>query len=169
MVLTLWRFVVLWSLLFWQGGFLFYAAVVVPTAQQVIGHQQQGFITRHVSVWLNVAGIVALVVLAVDFFVDWDRRPARRWLLVLCWLGMTGTLVALLLLHPHMDALMDAESYVIDRRSHFRYLHRIYLWTITGQWACAVAHTLLLMSAWRCHESASESSGARARRQPAGK
>src|SRR5438270_7542901 len=152
MLLTLWRFLVLWSLMFWQGGFLFYASVVVPTAQRVIGHQQQGFITRHVSVWLNVAGIVCLVLLAIDFFVDWERRRLFRWLLVFCWLGMTGTLVALVLLHPHLDALMDAESYVIEQRNHFRYLHRIYLWTITVQWSFAVAHTLLVMRAWRLRD-----------------
>src|SRR2546428_9021513 len=73
MVTFLRRFLVLAALMFWQGGFTFYAAVVVPVGQQVLGSDlEQGFITRQVTQWLNVAGAVALVPLA------WDVLAAER-------------------------------------------------------------------------------------------
>ena len=41
------RFLVLIALFFWQGGFTFYAAVVVPVGQQVLhSHLRQGFVTQ---------------------------------------------------------------------------------------------------------------------------
>ena len=38
MLILLRRFLVLAALFFWQGGFTFYASVVVPVGQQVFGH-----------------------------------------------------------------------------------------------------------------------------------
>jgi hypothetical protein len=61
------RFLTLVALIFWQGGFTFYAAVVVPIGQRVLGsHLEQGFITREVTWYMNIAGAVALAVLAGD-------------------------------------------------------------------------------------------------------
>ena len=54
------RFLVVQALLFWQGGFLFYAAVVVPTGTDVLGSIGQGRVTRHVTDWMNVIGAVAV-------------------------------------------------------------------------------------------------------------
>ena len=55
------RFLVLAALMFWQGGFTFYAAVVVPIGTaQLGGATEQGFITRHVAWYLNLVGAVAL-------------------------------------------------------------------------------------------------------------
>src|SRR5579871_1207813 len=66
------RYLVLTALMFWQGGFTFYAAVVVPIGTaQLGGATEQGFITRHVAWYLNVAGAVALVILA------WDAAATR--------------------------------------------------------------------------------------------
>ncbi len=62
------RFLVLLALFFWQGGFTFYAAVVVPIGQHVFGHLRQGFVTRQVTVYLNLAGAVALLILVWDLF-----------------------------------------------------------------------------------------------------
>jgi hypothetical protein len=66
------RFLVLIALMFWQGGFLFYAAVVVPIGQSVLGsHLEQGMITRQVTTYLNLAGCISL------FIFGWDTRAAR--------------------------------------------------------------------------------------------
>ncbi|HSQ58530.1 MAG TPA: hypothetical protein VLM40_22610, partial [Gemmata sp.] len=77
------RFVVLQLLLVWQGGFLFYAAVVVPAGTQVLGSAAaQGPITSRVTDWLNVLGIVALLTMAWDLNYSRDgssRRIAARW------------------------------------------------------------------------------------------
>ena len=72
------RLLVLAALMFWQGGFTFYAAVVVPVGKEVLGsHFNQGRITRRVTVYLNLAGAVALLPLAWDAAASADR--AARW------------------------------------------------------------------------------------------
>ena len=74
-MISLRRYLVLLALSFWQGGFTFYAAVVVPVGQEVFGHLRQGFITRQVTVYLNLAGAVALLVLVWDLVAA--RDPSR--------------------------------------------------------------------------------------------
>lgn len=134
--------------MFWQGGFTFYAAVVVPIGQDELGsHLPQGFITRRVTNYLNLAGAVALVPLAWDVVADPSvkRRLARG----LCWFGMAAALAVLVWLHPRLDALMDLDSQtLLDRRS-FRTGHRWYLWISTVQWALAVVYTALSVWAWK--------------------
>ncbi len=133
--------------MFWQGGFTFYAAVVVPVGQEELGsHLVQGFITRRVTNYLNLAGAVALVPLAWDVAADPSvkRRRARG----LCWLGMAAALAALVWLHPRLDALLDLDSQTLLNRKSFRAGHRWYLWISTVQWALAVAYTALTVWAW---------------------
>ncbi len=143
------RFLVLIALLFWQGGFTFYAAVVVPTGQEVLGsHLDQGFITRQVTNSLNLSGAVALLVLALDLAAARETARVRRlrWLL---WLGMVATLVALVWLHPHIDQYLDPETQTVIDHKAFYPLHRLYLWVSTVQWGCAVGYAWLTLRAWR--------------------
>ena len=98
------RFLVLAGIMFWQGGFTFYAAVVIHIGKGVLGsHLQQGLITRHVTNYLNVKsrGLVALLL-----FWGWDiaaaRDPVRfrrrlRWTL---WTLLAVILALLFWLHP---------------------------------------------------------------------
>ncbi len=144
------RFLVLAALMFWQGGFTFYAAVVVPVGQEELGsHLAQGFITRRVTNYLNLAGAVALVPLAWDVARAADPSVRRRRGRGLCWLGMTAALVALIWLHPHLDSLLDLDSQTLLDRARFRPMHRWYLWISTVQWALAVAYTALTVWAWK--------------------
>src|SRR5437588_13086980 len=101
------RFVVLAALMFWQGGFTFYAAVVVPVGQEELGsHLQQGFITRQVTNYLNLSGAAALVLLAWDVLVSRDGSKARRLTRWMAWTGMFVTLVALAWLHQRLEQLL---------------------------------------------------------------
>jgi hypothetical protein len=141
------RFVVLIALMFWQGGFTFYSAVVVPIGQDMFG-RKQGFLTRGVTDYLNLSGAIALVLLAWDVAVVRApvSRRAARWL---AWLVMAAGLAALVWLHPHMDRYLDLEELrIVDRRG-FRYEHRWYLWISTGQWSAGLVFTLLTLLAWR--------------------
>src|SRR5712691_4491142 len=143
------RFLVLLALMFWQGGFLFYAAVVVPIGQQEFGHKKQGFITRRVTDYLNLAGAAALVPLAWDTAVS-RERSARLWRLRwVSWVVMLLALALLAWLHPRMDDLLDMNSRQVMDPPVFRAQHRWYLWVSTIQWAAGVIYAALTLWAWR--------------------
>jgi hypothetical protein len=150
MLILLRRFLVIAALMFWQGGFTFYAAVVVPTGQQVLGsHFEQGLITRQVTYWLNITGGVALVMLAGELLTGrTPGRPRLRWATLAFLVITLGVLVAL---HQRLDSLLEwAESTGsgLDREA-FRPLHRLYLWVSTAQWAGAVLFAGLTLRAWQ--------------------
>ena len=151
-MLLLRRFLVLIVLFFWQGGFTFYAAAVVPVGQQVFGHLRQGFVTRQVTVYLNHAGAVALAVLVWDLLAvcdlsGWRRRT--RWLL---WAGMIVSLAVLYWLHGRMDELLETDGLIILDRDAFRPRHRLYLWISTVQWAWGLLSLILSLAAWRAED-----------------
>jgi hypothetical protein len=135
--------------MFWSGGFVFYAAVVVPIGTEVLGGPtQQGFITRHVAERINWAGAAALIPFAWDACTR-DRRWRRRLRLLL--IGVMFVCLAILLrLHSQMQILMpeDMNSALVDY-DRFDTLHRLYLWTITAQWSASVGFMILSIAAWR--------------------
>lgn len=140
------RFLTLVAFAFWQGGFAFYTAVVVPTGTDVLGSSAaQGFITRRVTVWMNVAGAVAIPILL------WDAaamRPLRR-SRVGCVGLLAAGLIALAIIHPQLEALLDLASERVLNRSDFMPLHRKYLWISTAQWAVGVVYLICTPIAWR--------------------
>src|SRR5262245_42692014 len=105
------RVLVLAVLFVWQGGFTFYAAVVIEVGRDVLGsHRAQGFITRRVTHYLNLAGAVALPVLVWDVAACRDpstRRRQARW--TAC-AELLVTLGLLAWLHPLVDSLLDPDE-----------------------------------------------------------
>jgi hypothetical protein len=152
-MLTLRRFLVLGALLFWQGGFTFYAAVVVPVGRSVLAKEldKQGRITGRVTNYLNLAGGVALGLLLPDLLSDGDPAKRRRWGRWLLWLAMLLALGALLWFHVLLDRMFPAPE--PGEHPGFRPLHRLYLWVSTGQWACAVLYLLLTLRAWHAEDA----------------
>jgi hypothetical protein len=149
------RFIVLIALMFWQGGFTFYAAVVVPVGQSVLqSHLEQGFITRQVTTYLNLAGIAALFCFAWDAIASRDPIAIRRRARWAACLAMAVALVLLLWFHGSLDRLLDPESRSLVDAKEFRPLHRWYLWISTLQWGCAVIYCLLTLAAWKAEDSA---------------
>jgi hypothetical protein len=147
------RSAVVTALMFWQGGFTFYAAVVVPIGQQVLGsHLAQGFITRQVTVWLNLAGAAALILIAWDLATTQTFAPHRlvRWA---AWTAMLILLVVLFWLHQYLDSLIDLEAEELRQPRLFRAGHRWYLWISTIQWLFAVLFTVLTLQAWRAEDT----------------
>jgi hypothetical protein len=146
------RFLVLAALMFWQGGFTFYAAVVVPIGQQLLHPPlSQGVITRRVTDYLNLAGAVALVPLLWDMAVSGERSVWRRRLRSLSWAGMAATLGLLAWLHVRLDGLLDAFSQPVDAAA-FHAVHRVYLWVQTGQWGLCLVYAVLTLIAWRVED-----------------
>jgi hypothetical protein len=144
------RFLVLAVLLFWQGGFVFYSAVVVPVGQETLtSGTTQGFITRQVTVYLNVAGGVALVPLLWDALAGDENSRLRKQLRLFAWCGLAATLAVLVWMHPRLDEFLDADLHIIHDLKSFRPWHRWYLWTSTLQWALGVLYMALMLVAWR--------------------
>lgn len=139
------RFVVVQALLLWQGGFVFYAAVVVPIATDHLGSaREQGLVTRRVTPYLNAAGGLCLAALAWDQFAC---RPCRRsrWA---TWTVSAVGLVALVVLYRDLDAGFDDRDHLRDRPG-FRFWHGVYLSVSTGHWLLALAQLALCLTAWR--------------------
>jgi hypothetical protein len=140
------RFLLLWLLMFWLGGFTFYAAVVVPIGTEKLGSPlHQARITQPVTNWLNLAGAIALAAWA------WDLSLMRRhrWWRWLLWLALVLLLAALIALHPWMDALLDLANGEVYDLPTFTVLHRVYLWISTVQWGGAIVLSYATLRGWR--------------------
>ncbi|MCE9566029.1 MAG: hypothetical protein K8U57_28745 [Planctomycetes bacterium] len=147
------RFCVVQALLLWQGGFLFYAAFVVPTGTKVLGSAAaQGAITARVTDSLNVIGVVALALLAWDLNGRHDhnrrRTLARRW----CWVVMLVCQGLLFYLHERLDSFMDPTRMRIETQARFYPVHAAYLWTSTMQWLACLFLMGITLAAWRAEE-----------------
>lgn len=127
------RFLALSAFAFWQGGFVFYAGVVVPIGAEELGDSVQGFITRRVTQGLNLAGVAALGLWAVDGLLN-PPRGKKLGVLVLT-LGLLVAMQAYLIwLHPKMDQMLDPATISVENRPLFRIRHKLYLWTSTFLW-----------------------------------
>ncbi len=151
------QYLVLLTWMFWQGGFTFYASVVVPIGTEVLGSAaEQGWITRQVTFFLNLSGGIALVVLAWDIGTGSDPSRLRIRLRWLTWVLLAVTLVLLVWWHGQLDHYLDlsdtSSPRFLDRRA-FRSLHKRYLWTQTVQWAIGLAALFQTLRAWQGSET----------------
>ena len=57
------RFVAIWTLAIWLGGFTFYAAAVIPVLHdQLGGALESGLVTQRVTIDLNLLGVATVVI-----------------------------------------------------------------------------------------------------------
>jgi hypothetical protein len=148
------RFCLLMAIMFWQGGFTFYGAVVVPIGSEVLGsHQAQGFVTRSVTNYLNLAGLVAISLWLWDMVSARDSVLKRRRLSWALWLVLVLTLGLQEWLHVLMEQCLDIELQQILDKARLRYLHVWYLNISTIQWAANLLLIFLTLLAWRSEDS----------------
>lgn len=136
------RFAALAAFAFWQGGFVVYAAVVVPIGSDELGDTVQGFVTRRVTQGLNLAGFTALLLWLADRLVV--GRPGWCWWVL--WGLMVIGQVALAVMHPVLDSMLEPATISILNREAFRPLHRVYLWTSSVLWALSLVWLWLIAS-----------------------
>jgi len=152
-MITLRRLLVIQALLLWQGGFLFYTAVVVSTGTAVLGSAAaQGAITARVTDSLNIVGVVTLAILAADLGLGRDpaaRRTAARWA---CWWVAFLCQGLLFAFHRLLDSYMDPQRSHVAIGPPFRYVHILYLWASTIQWFACLILTWLTLWAWRAED-----------------
>jgi hypothetical protein len=142
------RYLAMAALFFWQGGFVFYASVVVPVGQDVVGRFEQASITQVVTRWLNFSGTAAVVLLLWECVAARDPARWRYWGRVTLWLVMMSTLGLLYWLHSLLERSLAGTVYPLD----FHTLHRLYLWAHTIQWLAAVVYLGLAILAWRAED-----------------
>ena len=139
------RFLLFQAWIIWQGGFVFYAAVVVPVGSDVLGSATiQGFVTREVTNWLNALGVAYHLLLAWNLAADRGIRHRRTRF----GLGATSAilLLALLILHPVLDSFLDAVEQTVREPKAFYRWHIVYLWCSTVQWLLALVQAWLMIS-----------------------
>lgn len=148
--MVIWRrLFVLAALGFWQGGFAFYAAVVVPMGEQVLSSPiEQGFVTRRVTNYLNLSGAVALPLLLWDMAATERKSRARA----LAWAIMAMALCLLVWLHPRLDQFVDAEAMHVVDHDRFYVAHQVYLIGSALQWASAIAFLVTTLQTWHSEE-----------------
>ncbi|HZZ82342.1 MAG TPA: hypothetical protein VFE62_27840 [Gemmataceae bacterium] len=148
MVTMIRRCLVVAAMMFWQGGFTFYASVVVPIGSKVLGsHAAQGMVTRHVVVYLHIAGAAALALLVWDLVSANDIARWRRLARWGLWASIGFALIAQFWLHWYMDALLATGTSPDPER--FYSLHRWYLMISSGQWAASLILVTLNLLTWR--------------------
>lgn len=152
------RFVLTYLLLvafaFWMGGFSLYFGVVVRIGDGLIGGTEQGFITRQVSWWLNIAGLVTLGLMAVHLYF------VRTWVLVLSLLGIAVTHGVLMFRHQQLEGLLDPDSMSVLDPQQFAVLHENYEFLSGCQWLAAMIYLGgLLLAIFRAGGTTSQASG----------
>ncbi len=116
----------------WFGGFTFYAAVVVPDLHEALGGMETGEISRRVSFVLNAIGVAAVALGWLRVAGDREGREGwRGWTRIGLLAATTALLLALIALHRHLGARLDAGGSL----AAFRPVHEFYLILSTAQWA----------------------------------
>jgi hypothetical protein len=149
------RFVLFQAFLLWQGGFLFYAAVVVPLGTEVLNSAfAQGLVTQQVTNALNLIGLAWHLAFAWDVLAADDPSRRRRWWRAGLGGGSLLVLVALALVHRRMDTLLVDQVIVGDDGfPPFRRWHITYLWLSTAHWVLGLATAALTLAAWHAESA----------------
>jgi len=139
------RFLCLFSLSVWVGGFTFYSAVVIPVLHESLGSLDTGYVTQRVTDYINAAGVVAVVLWWLSAWVDRSAGPALvKWARLGFLAATTITLLGLIGLHRVMDSRLESGSL-----RGFYPLHRIYLVGSTVQWFANLGLMAVMPILWR--------------------
>jgi hypothetical protein len=151
MIVLLRRLLTIGALSLWFGGFTFYSAVVIHVGHHVLGSRTEtGFITQQVTHWLNLISIPALLILLWNTASAWPSIPRSIRLTLAATLAiMLFAEVALFIIHPMLDRLLDPAAHEIIEPGRFRSLHKLYMNTSTVQWSATIAHMIAVLLAWR--------------------
>ncbi len=146
------RTLLIYLWMFWQGGFLFYGTIVVTIGSRELGSDfAQGMITRHVTLAINITGIVTLLAWLWDLLCESKFQIRRRWAI---WVLMAISIGVLWWLRASMELHIDTETGRLIERAHFRQMHRWYLRISTVQLIEAILFTVWTLQNWRWSDNA---------------
>lgn len=148
------RFLIICLFAFWLGGLTFYAVVVVPTGARILGSDtDQGFITQQVTHWLNLIGVLGMIIFGWNLKTLWRKDgdiPRKQ--LAASWLLILLSQAALIFVHPVMDKLLDATVHSVSDPVQFYRWHRVYLIAVTVLWVGGLTHLWYLLRGWRAND-----------------
>ena len=147
MILEIRRMVLIVSLMFWQGGFMFYGGVAVPEGGRILGSEtKQGFITQAVTNYLNIAGAVCLTIWLEQLW--HDRRNGVSKIEWGVWCINVGLLLVLIVVHAQMDRVLSIQSTAILDARWFDRFHKMYIGTSTLQWMTSLVMLFQTLRRW---------------------
>ncbi len=134
---------------FW-GGLTFYTGSVVRISHDVLTDPMVGgLITQRVTAWLQIAGgVTAICMLWNSVLV---RRVSRKYgfMLTACSMILVCALAGLVIVHGHLDAVIDVDAVEITNRDAFTIGHRRYNQLTTIEWISSLTYLLITVAAWR--------------------
>lgn len=144
------RYLVVYTLMLWQGGFVFYSAIVVPVGTATLGSAAaQGAITARVVEALHLLGVVSLALLLWDMLAGEDPILSRRLARWIGWLIAAISHGLLLYFHFLLLNFMDPQRRYVVIHPPFYPIHQLYLWTSTIQWIVISVWLFLTIMAWK--------------------
>jgi hypothetical protein len=142
------RFLVTLGLLFWQGGFMFYGAVTLPIIRDLFPGESS-FVTRRVSMTINLAGTLAILLMFIDLYAS--SAPSKRWRW-LVWLVIALPQPVLVWMHREMSTQMLHTGFNSGIEGFMLYWHKPYLYLSSLQWLAAMIYIWLSLKAWRAED-----------------
>jgi hypothetical protein len=142
------RMLLLVTLMFWQGGFMFYGGVVVPVGAKILGSDtKQGFITQAATNYLNVAGAVCLAV-----WLEHLWRYRRSGVSLVEWWGWSLLAISLVVLAGIlvlMDRILIGETTTVSDPEQFHLFHKMYIGTSSLQWLGSLFLLFMTLRSWK--------------------
>ena len=135
--------------LFW-GGLTFYTGFVVRISHDVLNDPMDGgLITQRVTAVLQVLGVVTVAFMALNCVAVARQSPKYGYALGGCAAILGCSLIGLFIVHGHLDAIIDLETYQITDREAFDTGHRRYNQLTTIQWLASLVYLPITVFAWR--------------------
>ena len=136
---------------------MFYGGVVVSVGSRVLGSDtQQGFITQAVTNYLNLAGMVCLMLWAANLWFERKHGVSRfewgLWMIIAAMLGM------LVMIHLSMDRVLDSSSVSVVDSRRFGLYHKLYIGTSSAQWLGSLVMLFMAIRRWNLTARSDQSS-----------
>lgn len=143
------RFLALFAMTLWVGGFTFYAGIVIPILHDFMTQSEAGHITQRVTDALNLCGAGAVVVWSV--LLVQERAVGAftvRRLRAVALGGSAALLVGQVVVHRILDSRLDAGIF-----RGFYAIHRVYVGGSTLQWGLNLVVLYLSVVLWNASEA----------------
>ena len=141
--------------LFW-GGLTFYTGFVVRISHDVLSNPMDGgLITQRVTTLLQMLGAVTCVLMFWNAMLVSVKSFRYGRPLLACSVVLAAAIVGLIIVHGHLDAVIDIEGGIVKDRDAFVISHRRYNQLTTVAWISSLLYLPVTVVAWHRIDSVS--------------